>query len=293
MASRGVARDTAIIIVMQRLHMEDLCAHLLARGGEWTHVCWPMRFAPERRDPLDPRTQPGELLWPALFTEEKVRRLELDLGPYGSASQLAQIPAPEGGGLFRREWFKFVDASPRQATRIRGWDTAGSEGKGDYTVGVKIAKVGGIWFVEDVVRGRWGPAGVDQVMRATAEADGRGCLQREEREGGASGKAMAAAHARLLVGYDYADVALGADKVTRARPFRAQCEAGNVYLVRGAWVEAFLQEIAEFPVGGHDDQVDAASCAFNAGLLEEKTLVDLTVGPSSVGGGRSYWQGPQ
>jgi predicted phage terminase large subunit-like protein len=91
------------------------------------------------------------------------------------------------------------------------------------------------------------------------------------------------------VGYDYAGVSITGDKVTRAKPFRAQVEAGNVKLVRGAWNEAFIQELCMFPTGKHDDQVDASSCAFNALLLEMPRLVGM---PSSVGQGRSYWGGP-
>lgn len=263
-STRGVTRDTAIIVVMQRLHEEDLAGHLLARGG-WKHVCWPMRYEGGSEDP---RTTPGELLWPEVFTEKIVRQLELDLGPYGTAGQLQQRPAPEGGGLFKKEWFKIVDAAPAMARRARGWDTASSEGKGDWTVGVRIAEAGGNFYIEDVRREQLGPAGVDAMMRQTAQMDGKSISQREEREGGSAGKAVIAARVKLLVGYDYAGVAISGDKVTRAKPYRAQVEAGNVYLVRGAWNAAYLEELALFPNGRHDDQVDGSSCAFNAVLLE-------------------------
>lgn len=69
-------------------------------------------------------------------------------------------------------------------------------------------------------------------------------------------------------GFDYASVPATGDKVTRARPFRAQCEAGNVRLIRGAWNETFLQELERFPMGGHDDQVDATGCAYNVLALK-------------------------
>mgnify|MGYP000040799472 CR=1 FL=1 len=68
-----------------------------------------------------------------------------------------------------------------------------------------------------------------------------------------------------LIGFDYLPVPTSGkgDKETRARPFRSQVEAGNVYLVRGPWNEAFLAELEAFPNAVHDDQVDATSCAFN------------------------------
>lgn len=276
-SSRGVTRDTAIVVVMQRLDENDLAGHLLRKGG-WEHVCWPMRYEPSRpktdkdaghtADKRDPRTQPGQLFWPELFTEEKVRQLELDLGPYGTAGQLQQRPSPEGGGLFKREWFRIVDAAPALARRARGWDTAGTQDAGDWTCGVKIAEAKDTFFIEDVTRGQWGPDGVDKTMRLTAEMDGKKCAQREEKEGGSAGLAVIAARAKALKGFDYAGVSISGDKVTRAKPFRAQCEAGNVLLVRGDWNETYIRELCNFPVGKNDDQVDGSSCAFNAVLLE-------------------------
>ncbi|CAB4190379.1 Archaeophage PsiM2, terminase large subunit [uncultured Caudovirales phage] len=276
-SSRGVTRDTAIVVVMQRLDENDLAGHLLNKGG-WEHVCWPMRYEPSRpktdkdaghtADKRDPRTEAGQLFWPELFTEEKVRQLELDLGPYGTAGQLQQRPSPEGGGLFKREWFRIVDAAPAVARRARGWDTAGTQDAGDWTCGVKIAEAKDTFFIEDVTRGQWGPDGVDKTMRLTAEMDGVKCAQREEKEGGSAGLAVVAARAKALKGFDYAGVSISGDKVTRAKPFRAQCEAGNVLLVRGEWNEAYIRELCNFPVGKNDDQVDGSSCAFNAVLLE-------------------------
>lgn len=266
-STRGVSRGAAIVLISQRLHQEDCPGHLLAKGG-WDHVMFPMRFDPKRADPRDHRTEPGALLWPGLFTEEKVRSMEIDLGPYGAAGQLQQAPSPEGGGLFKRSWFKIVDAAPAKARRCRGWDTAGTEGGGDWTAGIKLSELDGAIYVEDEVRGQWGPAGVDGTIKTTAELDGKACMQREEKEGGASGKAVITARAKLLAGFDYAGVEIGGDKVTRAKPFRAQCEAGNVYLVRGAWNEGYLQELENFPVGKNDDRVDGSSAAYNALVAE-------------------------
>ena len=310
--STRLGRNPVIIVVMQRLHEDDLTGHLLKRsasgeGIRWAHVRWPMRFecctcptapdcAPdqERRcplhqadptwepDPRDRRTVAGQLLFESLFPEEKVRQLELDLGPYGAAGQLQQRPAPEGGGLFKRGWFKFADAAPALKRVVRGWDTAGTEDGGDYTVGAKVSEEfewrvadgkrelvsTGRIFVEDVQRDQLGPAGVDALIKATAQLDGKTVPVREEREGGASGKAVIAGRAKLLAGFDYQEVNLGVNKVVRAKVFRSQCEAGNVYLVRALWNEPYLVELCAFPTGKHDDQVDATSCAYNAMLLE-------------------------
>jgi predicted phage terminase large subunit-like protein len=291
---RGAARDAVIIVIMQRLHMQDLTGHLLAKPGErWFHIKIPMRYEPYREktesdegnipDPDDPRSTPGELLWPDLFPEHVVRTIEIDLNIYGTAGQLQQRPTPEGGGLFKREWFKFVDVAPKIARRARGWDTAATEATGvvndgDWTASTKIAEADDLFYIEDVTHDQLSPAGVDALMLQTARADGIGCVQRELKEPAASGKTVIEARTKLLKGYDHAGVQVSHDKVTMAKPLRAQTEAGNVYLVRGPWNEAFIRECTNFPVGEHDDQVDSASCAFNAVLLEPRPLTSVTWG---------------
>jgi predicted phage terminase large subunit-like protein len=274
-STRGKARGAAIIVIMQRLHTEDLAAHLIAKQN-FEHVLLPMRFEPDgvkpdicachsgRPDTRDIRTDAGELLWPELFSLESIEELELDLGPYGTAGQLQQRPAPEGGGLFQRSWFEIVDASPADGDRCRGWDTAATELGGDFSVGCRLSITGDEVFVEDLTFGQWNPDQLDSNMKATAELDGKAVIIREEREGGASGKAVITARRKLLRGYDYDEWAIGGDKVVRAGPFRSQCAGKKVKLVRAPWNEIFLQILAAFPVGTYDDHVDAASCSYNA-----------------------------
>jgi len=278
-SSRGIARNVVIIVIMQRLHEDDLTGYLLVRGG-WEHVKFPMRYMPTRppsdgdkgytADPRDHRTVAGTLLWPDLLPEAKVRQLELDLGPYDTAGQLQQVPTPEGGGLFKREWFKFVDVLPSKLRFCRGWDTGATEGGGDNTTGIKmgIAPNNDI-YVADAFAEQLGPSGVDVAMLQLANADGRDCMVREEKEPGSAGLAVIAARTKLLIGYDYKGIPISGDKVTRAKPFRAQCEAGNVYLLRGSWNHEYISELTSFPTGKHDDRVDGSSCAFNQLVAEQ------------------------
>lgn len=275
LSTRGITRGVRTLVIMQRLHEQDVTGHLLSQGG-WRHVCFPMRYegiltdahgqVRSTPDPRDKRTVPSQLLWPELFPESVLQTLETKLGPYGIASQLQQRPAPEGGGLFRREKFKIVDALPAgKHKRFRGWDTAGSDGSGDYTVGVRLFEHDGLVYIDSIVRGQLGPDEVDQLIRNTAMSDGRReTAQREEKEGGSAGMAVITARARALRGFDYDGMPTSGDKVTRSKPFRTQVAAGNVRLLRGEWNEAYLSELEHFPVGKHDDQVDATSCAYNA-----------------------------
>src|SRR5262249_52374363 len=193
----------------------------------------------------DPRTTPGELLWPQLFPIETVVDLETRLGPYAVACQLQQRPVPESCGLFKRDWFRLVDATPSDApivARCRFWDCAATEEDGCYTVGVLMAQTkDGRFSIEHVVRGRWGPSqfeGRQGILRQTADMDKArvGFVRiREEQEGGSAGKRVVAAHAQVLVGFDFRGDHPTGDKVTRARPFASQAAMGNVLLVKGPW----------------------------------------------------------
>jgi predicted phage terminase large subunit-like protein len=122
-----------------------------------------------------------------------------------------------------------------------------------------------------VVRGQWSPARRDTEIRAAADRDGGRVTIWLEQESGVAGKDRTNATMRALAGYNvHAEGVTGA-KANRADPFAAQAEAGNVRMVQGPWNHAFLEELTGFPAGAHDDQVDAASGAFNK--LAEKRVI--------------------
>lgn len=173
----------------------------------------------------------------------------------------------QAGAFFKREFFKFVDALPAgERHTIRYWDRAASENKGDFTVGAKLSRDDhGFIYVEDIVRGRWSPRGVEQAILSTASRDGRDALIFLEQEGGSSGVSDVQYLIRALHGYSvYAHKKTGS-KADMAKPFAAQVEAGNVYLLRAPWNEAFINECVYFSGDGKgfDDQVDASSGAFS------------------------------
>ncbi len=227
--------------------------------------------------------QNGPALWPERFDGGDLARIQKTLGSYVFTALYQQQPAPPGGGLFKREWFagKVVDAVPRQYNadpfearliidRCRSWDFAASESdSADYTVGARLAKVlnpgtGSVsYYVEDVVRGRWGPKAGDEILFQATQMDGIDCEVCIEEEGGSAGKKVSAAVVQLLAGYSvHAERSTGS-KWARARAFATQCEAGNVFLVRGEWNAEFLDELAGFDHAKHDDQVDASASGFN------------------------------
>lgn len=261
---------SAIVVIMQRLHEQDVSGVIQSLGMDYVHLMLPMEFEPSRRCVTsigfkDPRTTEGELLDPVRFPRETVEKLKRDIGSYAWAGQYQQRPAPRDGGLFKRAWFPVVDAIPASATRkVRAWDIGATRGAGDFTAGVKVSRSAeGVFYVEIVARDQVGPAELERMILTTASADGAGCTIRLPQDPGAAGKAYTATLVRLLAGYPVKVVAPTGDKFTRALPAAAQAEAGNVRLVRGPWNEAFLNELCTFPSGTNDDQVDGFADAIS------------------------------
>lgn len=204
---------------------------------------------------------------PHLDAEEYVTSLN-QLDPITRAQLLAGDWSARGGGsIFKREWFRFVDELPQGLRFVRFWDLAATEPKPgtdpDYACGVKMGRSSrGDYYIADVRRTRTTPQGVVALVRQTAEMDGRLIPIWMEQEPGSAGKIVIDEYVRMLAGWSFRGIKSTGDKVTRASPLSSQAEAGHVFLLRAYWNGDFLDELEAFPGGSHDDQVDAASGAF-------------------------------
>jgi hypothetical protein len=134
----------AMVVVMQRLHEGDLSALCLDLG--FTHVCPPAE-AEHTRQYVFPKSrkvieqQPGDVLWPARENAEALAKQKVILGSAAYAGQYQPRPAPAGGLLFQREWFKFYDELPRVSTWAQSWDmTYKDSASADYVVGLVAAR---------------------------------------------------------------------------------------------------------------------------------------------------------
>mgnify|MGYP003631590529 CR=1 FL=1 len=266
--------------IMQRGHQDDIAARMMGEFG-YEVLMLPTEYDPKRSTVTslgfkDPRTEAGELLCPerkgALEVAEDKRIKGRDF-----ETQDNQNPQHEEGMMFKRSWFQIVDAMPvkGRVSTARFWDCAATEprpGKDpDYTVGTKVSKFeDGLYYVEDVVRGRWSPRIVDETIYNTAAMDGRVVKVVEEQEPGASGKSVIANHTQMMAGFDYEGKAPSGAKTTRWRPFAVQCEAGNVRLKRAEWNQDWLQEMGTVPEARHDDQADSVAGAFEKVALGRK-----------------------
>jgi len=253
--SRRNAPQTPIVLVMQRLHEDDLAGWLL-RGGngeEWEHLCL-SAWADE---------DAGLPLWPEKHSAEDLRRMEL-ASPYTFAGQYRQLPAPQSGGIFRPAQLVIVDAIPAGAVEwVRGWDLASLDGAGDWTAGAKLGRYpDGRYVIADMVRVQEGPDARDRTLTNTAALDGVHCRISIPQDPGQAGRTQVLDLTRKLAGRSVRSSPEGGDKVTRAEPLASQVNVGNVMVLRAAWNDAVIEEMRNFPNGRHDDQIDALSRAF-------------------------------
>jgi predicted phage terminase large subunit-like protein len=193
---------------------------------------------------------------------------------------------PEAGKVFDRTWFEGVKSAPvggsgkDKAWEVRFWDFAATEKKvkgddPDWTVGTKMRKVNGKYYVVDVIRVRANPGELERVVVNTASQE-PDVPVRWEQEGASSGKIATNHFVEKLAGYDARGMRPTGDKLTRALPFSAQAEVQNVKLVQAEWNEQWLTELHHFPDATHDDCVDSASGAFN---YLARFGADVSVGP--------------
>jgi predicted phage terminase large subunit-like protein len=170
------------------------------------------------------------------------------------------------GTLFQRDWFPIVTDWPRHARRVRFWDLAGTlpapGADPDYTAGALVAEWCGQYTLLDMQHARLSPKGVEMLIRQTAGLDGPTVDIWFEQEPGSSGKALVDHYQRdVLKGFAVRALRSTGSKVERAKPASAAAEAGNLSLLHGPWNATFLAEAQAFPLGKHDDQVDALSAA--------------------------------
>lgn len=262
---------STVIGIMQRLHQDDPTGHILAKNKEKIkHISLPGEIL-NYKDRLIPaeleERYTDNLLDPVRLSWANLKELEADLGQYGYAGQIGQDPTPVGGGMFKVDHFQVVTTMPPTPDILqtfRYWDKAGSEGKGAYTVGVKMAKlIGGRFLVLDVKRGQWASNDRERIILETARTDGKNTVVYIEQEPGSGGKESAESTIRNLSGFAcYADRPTG-DKVFRADPYSVQVNNGAVMLFQGTWNALYIEEHRFFPFGTYKDQVDASSGCFN------------------------------
>lgn len=223
------------------------------------------------RDPLG--RSMGEVLCPAMLSKTEMMKIKAGSEFYFSALY-QQVPYDKAGQRYKREWFKTTPKIPDGVTVkmvVRYWDKSNSTG-GDYTAGVLMAYCSdGYFYILDVKHKQCTSYVRDQLMKKTAEEDqdiyGMVVKIWHQQDPGSAGKDSAEASNRVLMGFPAHFEPLTGDKETRSEPLESAFEGGLVMLLQAAWNKVFIDECVAFPRGQYDDQVDAASSAYNK-LLE-------------------------
>jgi predicted phage terminase large subunit-like protein len=262
MSTRSINPKTvARIIVMQRLHPEDLSGHVLARGG-YVHLKLPMEYEGDTKETSigwrDPRTEIGELLSPGRFGPPEVAQLKIDLGSHGYAGQEQQNPTAVEGAYIKRSWFRYYKELPwdvRQHTA--SWDFASSEKtSADYTVGLVGCRRGSDIYLIDMIRDRMEFPTACQALISFSAKHPKALKKLVEDK--SAGIAIIQQLKRTVTGI--VAVSPKNDKLSRLIAVSPVIEAGNVYLPESApWVSDFLNELCGFAGegSGNDDIVDA------------------------------------
>jgi len=265
--------DGAIILIMTRWHPEDLGGLLLkemeAGGEQWEVLKFPA--IAEEKDILG--RKPGDPLWKERYPTEALNRIKGTVSAYWWAAMYQQSPYSRTGGTFKRQNFIITEAGAR-GSQVRFWDLAATEAKQgkdpDWTVGCLMSEQSGKYWIKDIIRVREEAGEVERIIQQAAQLDGKETRIFMEQEGGASGKSLISYYARtVLKGYSFEGLPATGSKTVRAQPLASAVSNGNVHLIAAAWNASFLDEAERFPTAKvHDDQVDAASQAFN--LLSDK-----------------------
>ena len=293
--------DASIILISTRWHEDDLAGRLVKEmqdgGEEWEVVSLPALAEAKQmengeltidnekngkqivhsplsivhsEDPLG--RKPGQALCPQRYGVKTLERYRRKLGSYAFSALYQQRPAAAEGGQFKREWFKkIVDLPPAGLRWKRGYDLAVStKTTADYTASFRVAfDRHGDLYIADGFR-----------KRIEYPEQRRYIEERMRSEDATEHGVEAAMHGKAVVQelrrdaslrrYALREVKVSADKLTRALAWLNLAEAGKVVLVRGPWIGEFVDEVAAFPSGRHDDQIDAVSTAVNMLTLVKK-----------------------
>ncbi|MEQ8371377.1 MAG: phage terminase large subunit [Alphaproteobacteria bacterium] len=256
--------NDVIIVVTQRLHMNDLVGHLLESDEDWEHISLPAIAEVDENFVLsDGRTlgrYAGEVLHEDRESRDTLDRIRRSLGSYNFSAQYQQNPLPIEGNMIRWAWFRSYDQAPERVAGdvvIQSWDTASKASEfNDWSVCTTWLLRDGKHYLLHVWRGRVEyPYLLKKIseLKATFTADtvfiedkGSGTQLIQDLRNSNTMRVIA--------------INPQADKVTRMAGQSLKIENGDVYLPKDApWLDTFRTEVLQFPDGRFDDQVDSLS----------------------------------
>ncbi|WP_439394112.1 phage terminase large subunit [Bradyrhizobium sp. PMVTL-01] len=256
----------AMIVVMQRVHLDDLSGFLAASSDDWEVLSLPAIAETDAVIPIGPNQfhhrKVGDALHPTHESIETLRKLQQMLGPDVFSAQYQQAPVPAGGAMIKRSWLRYYDHLPARelgSRIIQSWDTAAKNGaQNDWSVCTTWMVVDGNFYLLDLVRGRF----EYPVLRDTALALARRFKPHEILVEDASTGIALAQELRDKADCFVNPIKIEHDKMGRLYVQTSKFAAGCVWFPKNAPFLAELEmELLTFPQGRHDDQVDSISQA--------------------------------
>jgi len=253
-----------IIVVMQRLHEDDLSGHLLAKG-RWEHLCIPAETAADRSYWYGPGDEDlvvyraGSVLDPAREPRSALEQLMRDMGTHRYSAQYLQEPLPADGALFNWQWFNFYDQEDIRHIDFDflfiSWDVASTvNDRADYSVATIWGVIESDSYLLDVLRVRAPHPELRRMALQQYKQHKPDCILVETAGIGRPflDDLYRKCHQRAIA------APTRQNKLVRAEAVTPIIESGRVFLPRSApWLDEFRREILAFPAGKYDDQVDS------------------------------------
>ena len=267
------------IVIMQRLHEQDLTGMLLDKEPEnWEHICLPAELSDLVKPKELKQFYTDGLLFPKRLSKSTLDSFKLGLGSYGYSGQYSQIPSPDQGGIFKGDWFNIIKRLPENINSDSlKWDfyldTAyTNKQENDATAMMCAAFHNNELYIREVKAVRLEFPELIKEIQAFTFSNGYTNRSRIYVEPKASGKSIVQMLKRSTGLNVIEDKPPSQDKVSRASSISAFVESGRVNLLDGRYIDSFLNELKAFPNGSHDDQVDTLVMAIDRNTNRRKKV---------------------
>jgi len=261
-------QTSAIIVVMQRVHMDDLSGYLANSPEKWEVLNLPAIAEEDVSIPIGPNEfhhrKAGEALHPAHESIETLRKLQQTLGPDTFDAQYQQSPVPAGGAMIKRTWLRYYDDAPANipgSRIIQSWDTAAKDGaQNDWSVCTTWLVADDNYYLLDLVRDRFEyPLLRDTALELANRFKPHEILIEEASTGIALAQEL-----RERGDFFINPVKIERDKIGRLYVQQGKFAAGRVWFPRSApFLPELERELLTFPQSRHSDQVDSISQALS------------------------------
>lgn len=246
------------IIIMQRLHQNDLTGHLLSkRAMYYKHICIPV----ENTEMVSPKELVGNykdgLFFPKRFPASSLSEYKSNLGTYGYSGQMLQSPSPKEGGIIKQQWWKYYREIPNINRKVWSWDTAVKTGSSnDYSVGILFGETDTGYYILDFMRDKLEYPELKRMVQACNNKNRADAILIEDKSSGQQIIQDLQRGTNLPI----INFKTDKDKQARVRICSSVIESGKVFLPENSdWLVDFLKEFNNFPNAMHDDIVDATT----------------------------------